>query len=108
MLLGRRHDVHRAYDGATAFELAASIQPEVILLDIGMPGMDGYEVARRVRGEPWGANIYLVALSGWGREEDKRRAQEAGFDAHSGRRPRARCAQPAPAGIAVPTRKKAV
>src|SRR5262249_34536276 len=68
MLLGRRHEVHRAYDGATAFELAAGVLPEVMLLDIGMPKLDGYEVARRVRQEPWGSSVYLVALSGWGRD----------------------------------------
>ncbi|HEV8481522.1 MAG TPA: PAS domain S-box protein [Candidatus Eisenbacteria bacterium] len=82
MLLGRRHEVHRAYDGAAALELAGSVLPDVMLLDIGMPKMDGYEVARRVRQEPWGTDMYLVALSGWGRDEDRQRAREAGFDAH--------------------------
>jgi len=82
MLLGRRHEVHRAYDGAAALELAESLLPDVLLLDIGMPKMDGYEVAQRVRREPWGAGMYLVALSGWGRDEDRQRALNAGFDAH--------------------------
>ena len=106
MLLNRRHEVHRAYDGATAFELAGSLRPEVMLLDIGMPKMDGYEVARRVRGEPWGANVYLVALSGWGREEDKRRAVEAGFDAHLVKPATPEALDRLLAGIALPTRKK--
>jgi PAS domain S-box-containing protein len=108
LLLGRRHEVHRAYDGAMAFELASSIQPEVMLLDIGMPRMDGYEVARRVRGEPWGANVYLVALSGWGRDEDKRRAVEAGFDAHLVKPATPEALDRLLAGIALPTRKKRV
>jgi PAS domain S-box-containing protein len=108
LLLGRGHEVHRAYDGAAAFELAATIQPEVMLLDIGMPRMDGYEVARRVRGELWGANVYLVALSGWGREEDKRRAVEAGFDAHLVKPVTPEALDRLLAGIALPTRKKRV
>jgi CheY-like chemotaxis protein len=52
------------------------------LLDIGMPYANGYEVARRIRGEPWGRDMVLVALTGWGQESDRRRSQEAGFDSH--------------------------
>jgi two-component system, chemotaxis family, CheB/CheR fusion protein len=52
------------------------------VLDIGMPGMDGYELARRIRAEPWGRNMVLVALTGWGQEGDRRRSRDAGFDSH--------------------------
>jgi CheY-like chemotaxis protein len=74
--------VHQARDGLQALELAASCRPEIAVLDIGMPGTDGYEVARRIRGAPWGRDIALVALTGWGQESDRRRAEEAGFDLH--------------------------
>ncbi|HZP89094.1 MAG TPA: response regulator [Burkholderiales bacterium] len=74
------HDVHRAYSGPEALEIAARIHPEVIVLDIGMPGMDGYEVAKYVRQEPWAAGAKLIALTGWGQEDDKRQARAAGFD----------------------------
>jgi PAS domain S-box-containing protein len=76
------HEVHTAYDGHAAVEAAARLRPDVAVLDIGMPGMTGYEVARRIRSEPWGRAVVLVALTGWGQEEDKRRATEAGFDRH--------------------------
>jgi CheY-like chemotaxis protein len=54
----------------------------VVLLDIGLPGMNGYEVCRRIRQAPWGKNMILVALTGWGQEEDRNRSREAGFNAH--------------------------
>lgn len=83
MLLGAMgHDVHVAYDGAEALETAGRVRPEVVLLDIGMPKMDGFECARSIRSQPWGARTILIALTGWGQEEDKRRTQEAGFDRH--------------------------
>jgi len=76
------HEVHTASDGMLAVEIAARVRPEVALLDIGMPRMDGYEVARRIRAESWGKHIVLVALTGWGQDEDRRRTREAGFDSH--------------------------
>jgi signal transduction histidine kinase len=76
------HEVHTAADGAEALEVAAGVHPDVILLDIGMPKMDGYEVARRIRSEPWGKNAVLIALTGWGQDEDRRRSREVGFDSH--------------------------
>jgi signal transduction histidine kinase len=76
------HDVRTASDGFQALEIAPAVLPEVAVLDIGMPGMDGYELARRIRAEPWGRNILLVALTGWGQEGDRRRSREAGFDSH--------------------------
>jgi CheY-like chemotaxis protein len=76
------HDVVVAYDGEEALAKAASFKPHVGLLDIGMPGMDGYELAARLRNESRPADLFLVAITGWGQEEDRRRALEAGFDAH--------------------------
>lgn len=74
------HDVRVAHDGQMAVAEAGSYQPDVVLLDIGLPKMSGYEVARRIREQPWGKEMRLVALTGWGQEEDKRRAKETGFD----------------------------
>jgi signal transduction histidine kinase len=76
------HEVRTAKDGFQALEAAPEFQPEVAVLDIGMPGMDGYELARRIRAQAWGRNILLVALTGWGQEGDRRRSKEAGFDSH--------------------------
>lgn len=76
------HDVRTAYDGPQALEAARIQEPEIILLDIGLPGMDGLDVARRVRQELHLTNVVLVALTGYGQEEDRRRSQEAGFNAH--------------------------
>lgn len=76
------HEVRVTHNGASALELAASFRPSVIFLDIGMPGMDGYEVARRVRNTPDLENTILAALTGWGQQEDRRRTAEAGFDHH--------------------------
>jgi CheY-like chemotaxis protein len=76
------HSVKAAYEGATALELMDSFAPEVVLLDIGLPEMDGLEVARRIRARPDGEAVRLIALTGWGQDEDKRRTQEAGFDEH--------------------------
>jgi PAS domain S-box-containing protein len=76
------HEVRTAYDGPAALELLQVFHPEVIFLDIGLPGMDGYEVARRIRAQPQARQPLLVAVTGYGREEDRRRAREVGFDAH--------------------------
>jgi CheY-like chemotaxis protein len=75
-------DVDMAYDGLTALELARRHRPDVVLLDIGLPGMDGYEVARRCRDEKDLERTMLVAMTGYGKEEDRRRSQEAGFNVH--------------------------
>jgi CheY-like chemotaxis protein len=82
MLETMGHDVRTAYDGLEAVQNAATFQPNIILLDIGLPRMNGYEVARRIRDEPWGGNVALVALTGWGQDADKRQSLEAGFDHH--------------------------
>ena len=76
------HEVFTAFTGAEALQTAAERRPDVAILDIGMPGMSGYEVAQQMRREAWGAGIVLVAITGWGQEEDKRRARAAGFDHH--------------------------
>ncbi len=76
------HEVRIAYDGIEAVKAAEELKPDFVLLDIGMPGMDGYECARAIRPQAWAAKTVLVALTGWGQEEDKRRAHEAGFDRH--------------------------
>jgi CheY-like chemotaxis protein len=76
------HEVLTAGSGRQALEKAQSNRPEIILLDIGMPEMDGYEVVRRIRSQPWGQHIFIVALTGWGQKKDKQHAIEAGFNAH--------------------------
>ena len=75
-------EAHVAHDGATALRMAAELRPEVVFLDLGMPGMDGYEVARRLRGDASLRSVLLVALTGWGQEDDRRRSAAAGFDLH--------------------------
>ena len=79
-LLG--HDVKMAHDGPTALEAARSFQPEVVLLDIGLPGLDGYQVATILRQECCGRRPRIIAITGYGHEEDRRRSREAGFDYH--------------------------
>jgi signal transduction histidine kinase len=76
------HEVFTATNGGTALQSVERHLPEVVLLDIGMPLLDGYEVARRIRAQPWGQRITLVALTGWGQDSDRRRSREAGFDSH--------------------------
>jgi CheY-like chemotaxis protein len=75
-------EVRVAYDGATALRQAVDFRPELILLDIGMPIMDGYEVCRRLRREAGLEKTTVVALTGWGQDEDRRRSHEAGFNHH--------------------------
>ena len=76
------HQVYLAHTGVDALQIAGTHRPHIAILDIGMPGMDGYQVAQRIRDETWGAHMILIALTGWGQEDDKRRAQRAGFDHH--------------------------
>ena len=76
------HDVRTAENGAQAVAVATTFQPEVALLDIGMPELDGHEACRRIRAQPGGDTMVLVAVSGWGQDEDKRRARDAGFQHH--------------------------
>ena len=76
------HEVEVAHDGRKALEIIERYEPHAALLDIAMPGLDGYEVARRIRASPQGADMMLVALTGWGQMGDKLRALSAGFDHH--------------------------
>jgi signal transduction histidine kinase len=76
------HEVYSALSGDAALEAAEWHRPELVLLDIGMPHPDGYEVARRLRAQPWGKRMVLVAVTGWGQESDRRRSGEAGLDGH--------------------------
>ena len=76
------HEARRAHDGATALQLGASYRPDVIFLDIGLPGMDGYEIASRLRQMPETSAATLIAVTGYGQEEDRRRSRRAGFDQH--------------------------
>ena len=83
LLLGLHgHETRAVYDGLAAVEAAGQFRPEVILLDRGLPLIDGMEACRRIRGEPWGKTMVIVALTGWGHEDDRRKSREAGFDDH--------------------------
>jgi PAS domain S-box-containing protein len=82
LLRARGYDARAAYDGEAALQLLASFRPDLCLLDLGMPEIDGYALCRRIRALPWGGETRIVAQSGWGQEEDRRRTREAGFDHH--------------------------
>ena len=76
------HETHVARDGREALLRAATLRPDAVLLDLGLPGLSGYEVCRRLRVEPWAREIPIIAITGWGQDDDRRRSKEAGFDAH--------------------------
>jgi CheY-like chemotaxis protein len=76
------HEVVTAHDGLEAVSATESFRPDVVLLDIGLPGISGYDAARRIRSLPGGGRIRLVALTGWGQQEDRRKSADAGFDLH--------------------------
>ena len=76
------HEVRTADDGLQAVEAAEAFRPDVIVLDIGMPNLNGYEACHRIREQSWGRKAVLIAQTGWGNPEDKRRSLEAGFDHH--------------------------
>ncbi len=82
LLRKKGHEVYEAYDGIHGVQEAALHLPEVVILDLGMPGLNGYEVAERLRRMPGMEQAYLIALTGWGLEEDRQRSKSAGFDAH--------------------------
>ena len=75
-------EVKTAYDGAEAVEAVAAFKPEAVLLDIGMPKLDGYEACRRIRATPDGRDLIIVALTGWGQSIDRERTRNAGFTQH--------------------------
>ena len=76
------YEAQTAENGLEALEVAASFQPDVVVLDLAMPKLNGYDAARKIREQPWGKNAVLIALTGWGQRQDRRRTQEVGFDAH--------------------------
>ena len=76
------HEVRVAHGGRAALSLAQTFRPDVAVLDIGMPELNGYEVAKELRREPWGSRMFLIALTGWGQDDDRQRAKDAGFDRH--------------------------
>jgi CheY-like chemotaxis protein len=76
------HDVCEAHDGVEAVHLAEQYAPDVVLMDIGMPNLNGYQAAHQIRDQPWGSDMTLVATTGWGQVEDRRRTKAAGFDHH--------------------------
>jgi CheY-like chemotaxis protein len=75
-------ETHVAHDGASAIEAAQRHRPDVILLDIGLPRVNGYDVCRHVRAQPWGRDVIIIALTGWGQDQDRRQSADAGFDGH--------------------------
>ncbi len=76
------HEIAMAHDGGAAFELAGRERPDVVLLDLGLPTLSGYEVCKRIRQQPWGREMFVIALTGWGQDEDRQKTREAGFDGH--------------------------
>ena len=76
------HETETAYDGFEAVRIATAWRPDVVLLDIGLPGMSGYEVCRAIRAEAWGQDIPVIAITGWGHDDARRLTSDAGFTAH--------------------------
>jgi len=76
------HDTRLAYDGLDAVAAAEQFKPDLVLLDIGLPKLNGYEAARRMRQTAWGKAMVVVALTGWGQQEDRNKSSQAGFDEH--------------------------
>jgi CheY-like chemotaxis protein len=81
-LKAQGHDVRTAYNGPDAVKTAAEFHPHVIMLDIGLPVLNGYEVAKQIRAQPEGEKIMLIALTGYGQDSDRRTSSDAGFDHH--------------------------
>ena len=76
------HEVELAFDGVEGVAAAERFAPELVLMDIGMPRLDGYGACAQIRARPWGAGMRIIAQTGWGQDDDKRRADAAGFDGH--------------------------
>ena len=76
------HETHVAHTGPEALDRADALRPDAVLLDLGLPGLSGYEVCRRLRAAAWAREIPIVAITGWGQADDRQRSREAGFDAH--------------------------
>jgi signal transduction histidine kinase/ActR/RegA family two-component response regulator len=82
MLKLKGHETQTAYDGLEAMTIAETFEPDIAILDIGMPKLDGYQLCRRLRAQPWGNRMFMVALTGWGQDQDKQLAHDVGFDLH--------------------------
>jgi CheY-like chemotaxis protein len=82
MLSMMGHETRTAHDGESAVSHAEEFLPDVVLLDIGLPKLNGYEVAQRIRGSSWGTAMFLIAVTGWGQEEDRQRSSEVGLNLH--------------------------
>lgn len=82
MLSMMGHETRTAHDGEAALSTAEEFRPRVVLLDIGLPKLNGYEVAQRIRQSEWGATMFLVAITGWGQDEDRRRSEDVGMNLH--------------------------
>lgn len=76
------HETRTAHDGESAVTNAETFLPDVVLLDIGLPKLNGYEVAQRIRTSAWGASMFLIAVTGWGQDEDRQRSSEVGLNVH--------------------------
>jgi CheY-like chemotaxis protein len=76
------HETRTAHDGESAVATAESFLPDVVLLDIGLPKLNGYEVAQRIREQAWGTSMFLIAVTGWGQDEDRQRSSEVGLNVH--------------------------
>lgn len=76
------HETRTAHDGESAVATAEAFLPDVVLLDIGLPKLNGYEVAQRIRGQAWGEKMFLIAVTGWGQDEDRQRSTEVGLNVH--------------------------
>jgi CheY-like chemotaxis protein len=76
------HETRTAHDGESAISTAETFLPEVVLLDIGLPKLNGYEVAQRIRESAWGTSMFLIAVTGWGQDEDRQRSTEVGLNLH--------------------------
>jgi CheY-like chemotaxis protein len=76
------HETFTAHDGVSAIQSAEEHRPDVVLLDVGLPKLSGHEVCRQIRSRPWGRDVLLIAVTGWGQAEDRRKSSEAGFDGH--------------------------
>jgi CheY-like chemotaxis protein len=82
LLVHHGHDARACTSGADALAMGADFEPDTVILDLGMPGMDGFETAARLKQQPWGNSVFLIALTGWGRDDDVHRTRSAGFDQH--------------------------
>src|SRR4030095_392926 len=76
------NETYTAHDGVAAVETAERFRPDVVLLDIGLPRLNGYDACRRMRERPWGNDVVIVAMTGWGQESDRQKSRDAGFDHH--------------------------